>query len=217
MKKIAIVSAIFLTAFICIYAVGYHGQRDFPDSKVGLPPAAAVVAHARKLAGTPYDPLMGRYGNIGAKAGLIVCSDVPNIAYGLAGFSLQRALERDYKKDPSAYDSDNGNKPGNPFFHRRARNLYAYFRANGMLLPPGSVPHVADLVFYSHTPNSYISHVALVTELKDGNYSVMESAPETILAREVSDLSIINRGWKLRGFGRMYVGPHDKPIQTIKE
>ena len=107
-------------------------------------------------------------------------------------------------KHPDAYDSGNGNKPGNPYFHRRARNLYAYFAANNRLLSPTGIPVVGDLAFYRRRPNAYISHVALVTETGSNGYRVMESAPRIVLAQEVAGESPIKRGWLLVGFGRLY-------------
>jgi hypothetical protein len=205
MKKIVIALLIIVTLLgSAILALGYHGQRIFPEGSSLLPTPESVVSNAKLLSGTPYDPLMGMHGNLGAAVGFIVCSDVPNIAYGLAGFSLQSMLERDFKLHPAAYNTTNGNKPGNPYFHRRARNLYAYFEANGRALPPETNPKVADLVFYRHNPNSYVSHIALVTAVSSAGYRVMESAPETIFAQEVDGSSPIKRGWLLAGFGRMY-------------
>ena len=138
---------------VVMLALGYHGPRLFAgvaasDAASSLPALAEVVAHARSLAGVPYDPLMGTHGNIGADAGFIVCSDVPNIAYGLAGYSLQTVLERDFVRHPAAYRSDHGNVPGNPYFHRRARNLFAYFRVNGRVLAPDALPRAGDLAFW---------------------------------------------------------------------
>jgi hypothetical protein len=82
MKKIILFAgAVLLATLIGLYAAGYHGQREFPVANSStLPSSEQVVSNARRLGGTPYDPLMVRYGNIGAKAGFIVCSDVPNIA-----------------------------------------------------------------------------------------------------------------------------------------
>jgi len=218
MKKfILIVAAIFLGMLICLCAAGYHGQRDFSASNGALPFSQQVVANARNLAGTPYDPLMGRAGNIGATIGLIVCSDVPNIAYGLSGFSLKRMLEEDYDKNPSGYsDIADGNEPESPYFHRRARNLYAYFKNNNRLSSSASVPRVGDLAFYKRKSHGYVSHVALVTVLREGSYTVMESAPETLIAQEVPGVAPLKRGWILLGFGRMYLGtqPPLRPVST---
>lgn len=217
MKKIIlVVGATLLAMLVGLFAAGYHGRREFPAANaIGLPPSELVVANARRLAGTPYDPLMGRYGNVGAKAGFIVCSDVPNIAYGLSGFSLKRMLEDDCRKNPSAYNNiSEDNKPGNPYFHRRARNLYAYFKNNNRLFSSASVPRVGDLAFYSRGSTGYVSHVALVTELREKDYAVIESAPETVIAREVSGTSPLKRGWSLVGFGRMYLGSPKKVLRT---
>jgi len=205
MKKIvSVILAIILISLVTIYALGYRGQREFKGTDNTLPSIETVVANARSLSGTPYDPLMGMYGNIGAKAGFIVCSDIPNIAYGLSGFSLRKMIEEDYKRNPSNYNSASGNRPGNPYFHRRARNLYSYFKGNGLLLSPETLPHIGDLVFYRTRPEGYISHVALVTAVNDENYSVMESAPGIIFARERSSSSPVKRGYIIVGFGRVY-------------
>jgi len=204
MKKIIIaVVVVFLTFSIIIYAIGYHGPRDFPSEMCTLPSPEEVVAHARSLSGTPYDPLMGKWRNIGARAGFIVCSDVPNIAYGLSGFSLRRMLKTDYEKNSSAYDTRSANNPRNPHFHRRARNLYACLKSNGRYIPPDGTPHVGDLVFYTSTSQSYVSHVTLVTAVGEHGYSVMESAPWPIFAQETSGSAPIKRGLVLVGFGRI--------------
>ncbi|MDD2720599.1 MAG: DUF1287 domain-containing protein [Gallionella sp.] len=197
-----------------VYAIGYHGQRSFQYPLAVLPEVSNVVKAAKELSGTPYDPLMGAHGNIGATAGFIVCSDVPNLAYGLAGYSLQTMLERDFKVHPNAYNTANGNVPGNPYFHRRARNLFSYFQANGRALPPDAIPKVGDLAFYQHDPKSYVTHVALVTAVEGNRYWVMESAPETVLAKEVSGTSPISRGWLLVGYGRMYQDAHSNSRQA---
>lgn len=189
---------------LLIYGLGYHGERDFREPGA-LPAPREVADRARQLIGAPYDPLMGTHGNIGASAGFIVCSDVPNIAYGLAGFSLKQMLARDFARNPSAYDTRDGNRPGNPFFHRRARNLYAYFAGNGRILPPSATPSVGDLVFYRGRPGGYISHVALVTAVTGSGYRMVESAPKTLWAREVDANGPVERGWIPAGFGRMYL------------
>lgn len=215
MKRVTAI--FFVIAFVCcgiLYAIGYHGKRSFGSQLAALPAASEVVKRAKELSGTPYDPLMGAYGNIGATAGFIVCSDVPNLAYGLAGYSLQAMLEEDFKVNPSAYNTANGNVPGNPYFHRRARNLYSYFQANGRALPSDALPRVGDLAFYRHNPKSYVSHVALVTAVEGNHYRIMESAPETILAQEVSGKSPVDRGWLLAGFGRMYPDAHGPSAQA---
>ncbi len=213
MKRTTIIAvAVLLVGLFGLYRAGYHGPRNFSAENGALPDSKQVAENARRLVGTPYDPLMGRYGNIGAKFGFIVCSDVPNIAYGLSGFSLKRMLEEDYRKTPSAYgESSSGNKPGNPFFHRRARNLYAYFKNNNRLFSSTSGPSVGDLAFYKLKSHEYVAHVALVTEVSAANYMLVESTPDTLFAREVPGPSIIKRGEILVGLGRMYPASTKRP------
>jgi len=206
MKKLAviiIISAIIISN-ITVYCLGYYGERNFSILPDKLPSAEDVVRNARILKNVPYDYAMGKFNDIGSKLGFIVCSDVPNIAYGLSGYSLKSMLENDFRRNPAAYNTSNGNMPGNPFFHRRARNLHAYFRNRNLLIPPSTLPKTGDLAFYHWTPNGYISHVALVTEVHENNYKLMESAPDTYLAGETTGEAVIKRGWILVGFGRMY-------------
>ena len=204
--KVLLLSSSVLLAMLAgvVFALGYHGERRFLQGTAHLPPPSQVVDNARILSGAPYDPLMGKFGDVGARLGFIVCSDVPNIAYGLAGFSLQQMLEEDFHRDPSPYEKSEGNRPDGVFFHRRARNLHAFFQARGSLLPPTAAPRVGDLVFYRTSPKGYVSHVALVTETSTSGYRVFESAPETFVAQELPGSHPLERGWILVGFGRMY-------------
>lgn len=194
---------IFISLIALIYSLGYHGTRTFEEGD-NLPPTDLLIKNASALKGTPYDPLMGMYGNIGADLGFIVCSDVPNIAYGLSGYSLKKALALDFAKNPAAYNSKNGNTPKNPYFHRRARNLHAYFKSIGQLMPNSYKPGVGDLVFYKNPQKDYISHVALVSYTSKNEHKVIESAPRTILAQEVDGDSPLERGWILSGYGKVY-------------
>lgn len=204
MKKIIAGTFItFILLSLAVLSLGYFGERTFTHQNP-LPPADAIIARAKTLKGTPYDPLMGMYGNIGASLGFIVCSDVPNIAFGQEGYSWQEVLAEDFKQHPAAYNSGNGNNPDNPFFHRRARNLYSYFKANKRLKPVDSLPSAGDLVFYRKSEKGYIAHVALVTEVVGHEYNIMESAPKTLLAQEVDGNSPMGRGWIVAGFGRVY-------------
>ncbi len=199
--------AVFLTIIIAlgasIFFLGFNDQRDFDQLKE-LPKSSLVVKNARALTGTPYDPLMGMYNNIGADLGFMVCSDLPNIAFGQAGYSFKTLLKKSYEKNPEAYNSSNGNNPKNPYFHRRARNLSAYFNSIDSLMPTTYKPAVGDLVFYKKSENGYVAHVAVVTEISENSYKVMESAPKTVLAQEVGMQSPIDRGWILTGFGKLY-------------
>ncbi|MDH5326413.1 MAG: DUF1287 domain-containing protein [Gammaproteobacteria bacterium] len=199
-KKLSVLLVIVLP--LVWYSVSYKGPKRFTNGGTELPPLSQVVAHARSLTGTLYDPFMGQHDNIGGRLGFIVCSDVPNIAYGLAGLSLEVLLRRDFTVHTAHYDSGGGNKPGNPYFHRRARNLYAYFKANQRLYK--DKPRVGDLAFYKKAEDKIITHVVLVSEVKGNRFKVMESAPKTLVASENDSASPIQRGWVFMGFGRMY-------------
>jgi hypothetical protein len=116
MKKI--IGYIFLSVvfiLMTLYALTYKGEQRFSELKK-LPDVNLVVEKARSLSLVPYDPLMGKHENIGGRLGFIVCSDVPNIAYGLAGYSLEMLFRKSFKKNPGFYDSSNYNNPRNPFF-----------------------------------------------------------------------------------------------------
>jgi len=204
MKKFTTFTLLLLLIFpLIIYTLTYKGEKRFTDAG-GLPDINTVIANARSLSLTPYDPLMGQHGNIGGKLGFIVCSDIPDIAYGNAGYSFEVLMRNSFRKNPAYFDSANGNNPDNPFFHRRARNLYAYFASIQSLKPASYTPQAGDLVFYRKTPSGYIAHVALVTAVSEEGYKIMESAPRTVLAQEVDMLSPISRGWILAGFGKVY-------------
>lgn len=204
MKRIILRLALIISIIpLSIFLLGHHGPRTFSGTEK-LPPIDAVIESARSLRGTPYDPLMGMHGDIGGKAGFIVCSDVPNIAYGLNGYSWKEVLENDYKINSNFYNSQNGNKPGNPYFHRRARNLYSYFKANNRLRNQDYTPNVGDLVFYRKNKHGFIAHVTLVSEVTETGYKLMESAPKTLIAQEVDHNSPIERGWVFAGFGSVY-------------
>lgn len=204
MKKLLTVVAITLAIpLFSLPLLGYFGERVFSRSGE-LPDVAKVIKNARSLIGAPYDPFMGKYNNIGAKLGFMVCTDVPNIAFGLSGYSLKKQLAEHFKINPNAYHTANGNNPSNPYFHRRARNLYAYFNSVGRLAPTGYQPSVGDPVFYRRSSKGWINHVALVTSVSDESYQVVESAPKTVFVQEVDGRSPLKRGWILAGFGRLY-------------
>lgn len=206
-RRIGIASFFALTILLILslilHCLGYYGPKSF-TACCSFPPVEFVIQNAKKLKGTPYDPLMGRYNDIGGRLGFIVCSDIPIIAYGLSGLSWKEMLERDFAKHATYYDTRNGNTPRNTYFHRRARNLYSYFVANQRLVAGTDVPNRGDLAFYRKGNHGRISHVALVTEVSKTGYRVMESAPKTVFAREVDQDSPRKRGWILVGFGRVY-------------
>jgi hypothetical protein len=206
-RVVCISLALAVTAFgTLIWSKGYHGTRDFEQLSTALPLQETVVRNARSLRGAPYDPVKGGLGNIGSRLGFMVCADVPNLAFGLSGFSIKRMLEADFLVHPGAYDTSGGNRPGNPFFHRRARNMMSYFRANDRLVPPAGEPMVGDFVLYARHDGGPVEHVALVISADADQYRVFESAPNTIFAGEVDGTSPVRHGWVVQGIGRMY-GP----------
>lgn len=205
MKKLITVAIALIFILPLTWAVvSYKGPKRFSGHNTKLPQLDQVLDNARSLIGTLYDPFMGQHNNIGGRLGFIVCSDVPNIAYGLSGLSLETILRNDFKIHPAFYNSSNGNTPGNPYFHRRARNLFSYFKANNRLYDAKSKPKVGDLAFYKKATDQIITHVALVSSVNLNGYTVIESAPKTLVASENDSDSPISRGWVFMGFGRMY-------------
>lgn len=207
LKRVLLCSAALLVAgSVFLYAFARAHAYKGPDAEPAVwNPAvdrAAVVAEARKLIGVMYDPVQGMYGNYGGRMGLIVCMDVPRLAYRNAGASLRRLLEDDWRAHPGRYHKRDGG-PGDPYFDRRARNLYTYCRRNGCLDMIGP-PKPGDVVFMSSTPNAWISHIALVTDVEaDGGYKVVESSRDDLyLTREHDAARMFGRGWVFRGFGR---------------
>ena len=209
MRRAALAAAILSAALVGlgVYASRtgrlYRGDVREPGAWNGDVDRSRVVSEARKLIGVWYDPLQGYVGNLGGRAGLIVCTDVPVIAYRNAGASIKRLLESDYKAHPDRYGKRSG-APGDPFFHRRARNLYTWCKGNGRLDELGP-PRPGDVVFLSRAPLGTVSHIAVVSQVRaDGSYSVVEASCDYFYAtREVEDFDLSRRGWFFRGFGRV--------------
>lgn len=202
-KLITFCCAIAILAFF-FFKVTYHGNKTIPTPKPeNQVDVAKVVSEARKLTGKMYDPLQGGVGNILGKMGFIVCIDVPVLSYQNAGYSIKRTLIADFKKHPSYYDTREDNNPGNPFFHRRAKNLYLYCKVNGRLIDVKQGPEVGDVVFYKSGTERYPSHVALVSKVDPEGYWVIESTAVTILSKELDHKDIEARGYTTMGFGRI--------------
>lgn len=180
----------------------YRGPRSEPAAWDPGVDRARVVTEARRLIGLWYDPLQGMYGDLGGRLGLIVCMDVPRLAYRNAGTSLRRLLEADYRAHPGRYAPRDG-RPGDPYFDRRARNLHTYCRHNGCLDLEGP-PLPGDVVFMSRRPAGMVTHIALVSEVApDGRYRVVEASRDLwYVTRENDGERMLARGWVLRGFGR---------------
>jgi|CXWL01.1.fsa_nt_gi uncharacterized protein YijF (DUF1287 family) len=180
----------------------YRGPTIEPNVWNPATDRSRVVSEARKLIGLWYDPAQGYLNDIGGKMGLIVCMDVPRLAYRNSGTSIRKLLEDDYKAHPDHYGKRDG-RPGDPYFDRRARNLYSYCKHNGCLDMAGP-PEPGDVVFMSHSQTGWITHIALVSSVSsDGRYSVVEaSRDEWYITREEDSAKMLGRGWIFRGFGR---------------
>lgn len=127
--------------------------------------------------------------------------DVPVIAYQNAGASLRILLESNFRVHPEHFNPRDG-RPGNPFFHRRARNLYHFCKSTARL-KLGGPPQPADVVFFSREDKGAITHIALVSEVSpDGQVSVVEASRDYwYLTRETLLDDVLRRGWIFRGFG----------------
>ncbi|MBI2386632.1 MAG: DUF1287 domain-containing protein [Elusimicrobia bacterium] len=180
----------------------YRGPMIEPSVWEPRTDRSRVVAEARKLIGLWYDPAQGYLNDVGGKMGLIVCMDVPRLAYRNSGTSIRKLLEQDYKAHPDHYGKRDG-RPGDPYFDRRARNLYSYCKHNGCLDMIGP-PEPGDVVFMSRGREGWITHIALVTEVgADGGYRVVEASRDRwYVTREEESATMLGRGWIFRGFGR---------------
>lgn len=198
---ISLAIAISGAASLLLFVRGhvYRGPTREPSGWSGVD-KQAVVAEARKLRGVLYDPLQGLFGDLGGRAGFIVCMDVPVIAYRNAGASIRSLLESAYRRHPEHFDPQDG-KPGNPFFHRRARNLFAFCRGSGRLSQDGP-PQPADVAFFSRGSKGMIAHIALVSEASaGGKVRVTEASRDYwYMTREAELEDVMRRGWVFRGF-----------------
>lgn len=195
--------AVSAAAFVVVARQhAYRGPEVEPSKWDPTVDRSKIVAEARKLNGLMYDPVQGLFGNVGGKLGLIVCMDVPRLAYRNAGASIKRLLEEDYRAHPEHYGKHDG-RPGDPYFDRRARNLYSYCKFNGCLDMTGP-PEPGDVVFMSRSKNGWVTHIALVSSVApDGHFQVVEaSRDEWYLTREEAGDKILARGWIFRGYGR---------------
>ena len=203
---IATVAAISLGAAVCWIVLGrshlYHGPTSEPAAWNPGVERSKIVAEARKLIGLWYDPAQGYLNNAGGKLGMIVCMDVPRLAYRNAGASIKRLLEADFRSHPEHYGEKVG-RPGDPYFDRRARNLFSFCKHNGFLDLNGP-PEPGDVVFMSRSPTRWVTHIALVSDVDpSGRYRVVEaSRDEWYLTREEAAEKMLARGWIFRGYGK---------------
>lgn len=201
--KVFLAAVLILAA--CFVVAGwnrvYRGPMIEPAQWDPKTDRTRIVAEARKLKGLWYDPLQGYFNDAGGKLGMIVCMDVPRLAYRNAGTSLKKLLENDYKGHPEHYGKRDG-RPGDPYFDRRARNLYSFCKHNGCLHLSGP-PEPGDVVFMGHSRVGWITHIALVTDVQMDKFSVVEaSRDEWYVTREEDAATMFKRGWVFRGFGR---------------
>ncbi len=157
-----------------------------------------AVAYARSMLTTPYDPLMGMYGDPFGKVGFVVCIDVPVRAYKAAGVSLPALLRESAKAHPDWFQIGPQNPPSSPFFYRRVRNYYDLFQHHPWLEFSGK-PEVGDWAFYGK------SHIALVEQVRpDGSFEVIEASPRKMRVAE-SDGEYMARTWGPPAFfGRLH-------------
>lgn len=173
---------------------GIENIYDIDADGDGIENVEDIIANARMLEGTFYEYLKGKYDNLGYKLGFIVCYDVPRIAYGRAGISLDNLINGDYKINYAKYNPENGvNLPNTQYFFRRTRNLYTYCENNGKLIENCQSPKPCDLIFYGKY------HIAMVTTVNDdGTYNEIETAPWTMFVIEFK-----NKVWKPKTVGRI--------------
>lgn len=132
----------------------------------GIPNSAEIVHSARAITGELSDPLMGKYGNLLGRIGMRVCTDVVLDAWLAAGIPLARILRDRAAEVPEAFAITPDNRPEDPYFPRRVRNLRALFsHADGLVFD--RVPRAGDLAFFGDT------HVAVVTD--PDTFSVVEA------------------------------------------
>ncbi len=202
-RRLMLLLGLCTVLFVMYYHVSYHGPQSASEAPGGGISIAKVVAEGRKLKGVLYDPLHGQIYNIGGRLGFVVCIDVPRLAYQNAGMPFRKMLEDDFRKHLEFYDARDGNSPGNPSFHRRARNLYSYCAANGLLVPLSESPRPGDVVFYGYPA----VHITLVSEVgEDGGYKVIEAEPANVYVVETTAEDVIKRGWIPVAYGRLIKG-----------
>jgi len=173
---------------------GTDNLTDKDSDGDGIDNMTDIISNTRDLKGILYDQLQGRLNNIGGKFGLIVCIDVPRIAYANAGIYIEKLMNEDYKANKTKYDSRNGtNTPNTQFFFRRVSNLFVYCRNSNKLIEKCLVPRIGDIVFYG------TGHVTLVSDVhNDGTYDELETHPGTIVVIEHK-----NKKWVPRNVGRI--------------
>jgi len=164
---------LFAAAGLYMWAVHtYHARRLAAiSSSIGLSPEEKVVKAAASLQGVLYDYSGGRLPSLG----LLVCTDVPRLAYRAAGIDLDELMAADYRLHPKRYAFFPGNNPSTRYFARRVVNQKVFFSDTGRLIKDCAAPQPGDTVFYGD------SHVSMVLAVyPDRTWDEIEAAPATV-------------------------------------
>lgn len=149
----------------------YHpGGNSAVAADKALSPRQRVVQAAVGLQGVLYDYSGGRLRPLG----LLVCTDVPWLAYHASGIKLDQLMAKDYKLHPDNYAKFPGNNPGTSYFSRRVENQKVFFSDTGRLIRNCREPLPGDTVFHGNY------HVTMVLAVHpDHTYDEIETAPDT--------------------------------------
>ena len=138
-----------------------------------LTPRQKVLRAALDLRGVLYDFSGGRL----LSQGLLVCTDVPRLAYEAGGIDLERLMAADWRLHAGNYARFAGNDPSTPYFDRRVENLRVFFADTGRLIRHCTAPRPGDTVFYCN------AHVTMVLAVyPDHTYDELDLAPGGVFA-----------------------------------
>ena len=159
------------------YLRSEHTFRQGPLQAIaaeqGLSPRQKVVQAAMDLRGVLYDFSGGRLLSLG----LLVCTDVPRLAYEADGIDLDRLMTADWRLHAGNYARFAGNNPSTAYFARRVENQRVFFSDTGRLIRHCTTPEPGDTVFYGD------AHVAMVVAVyPDHTYDELDLAPGTVFA-----------------------------------
>jgi hypothetical protein len=152
-----------------------------------------VIKNARKLKYVIYDFSMGSCNNYFSNFGFIVCADLIDIAFSKSGYPIESEMKKDYLKNKSKYNLENGiNDINTKYFYRRSRNIKQFCMNKGFYIENCTDPHPGDIIFYGNY------HVALVTtEIKNGYIQQIEALPNQLIVME------LRKKWKNNSVGRI--------------
>ena len=155
------------------YLWSAHTYRPGQLLAIELSPRQKVIQAAADLKGVLYDFSGGRLLSVG----LLVCTDVPRLAYEADGIDLDRLMAADWHLHAGNYTHFAGNNPSTPYFARRVENLRVFFADTGRLVKHCTAPEPGDTVFYGD------AHVTMVLAVyPDHTYDEMDLSPDTVFA-----------------------------------